>query len=218
MRRLTIAVGVLAAVAVVAVVLSRLGGDDSAASSDTTGAARVESPVSGAAAGVSVAEVDVAGARRAAITAVALTDDVVTAGFISRRDLIAGFTTPTFGVELADATSDQVNALLVELGDRDADPTALVALEQPLTATATLTSSGVRVEVWSVLIVSVPGTGPARQAWRTVTVDMVDVNGRWLVDSWTSTPGPTPALPAEVALDSSETVAGQMGDLSRVGG
>jgi hypothetical protein len=218
MRRLTIAVGVLAAVAVLAVVLSRLGGDDSTASSNATGEGRVESPVSGAAAGVSVAEVDVAGARRAAIAAVALTDDVVTAGFISRRDLITGFTTPTFGPELADATSDQVNALLVELGDRNADPTALVALEQPLTATATATSSGVRVEVWSVLIVSVPGTGPARQAWRTVTVDMVDVDGRWLVGSWASTPGPTPALPAEVGLDSSETVAGRMGDDVRVGG
>jgi hypothetical protein len=113
---------------------------------------------------------------------------VVTAGFISRRDLIAGFTTPTFGPKLADATSDQVNALLVGLGDHNADATRLVAL------------------------------GPVRQAWRTVTVDMVDVEGRWLVDTWASTPGPTPALPAEVALDSAETVVGRMGAAVRVGG
>jgi hypothetical protein len=162
--------------------------------------------------------VDVAGARRAAIASVALTDDVVTAGFISRRDLINSFTTETFGPKLADVTSDQVNALLAELGDRNADPSRLVALEQPLTATATPTASGVRVDVWSVLIVAVPGVGPARQAWRTVTVDMVDVGGRWLVDAWTSTPGPTPALPAEVSLDSAESVVGRMAVTDRAGG
>jgi hypothetical protein len=217
MRRVTIAFIVLALIAAGAVALSRAGHGDSSASSNATSRGPVESPIPGAVGG-SVAEVDVAGARRAAITAVALTDDVVTAGFISRRDLIAGFTTPSFGSKLADATSDQVNALLVELGDRDADPTRLVALEQPLTAAAAPTTSGVRVEVWSVLIVAVPGTGPARQAWRTVTVDMVDVDGRWLVDSWTSTPGPTPALPAEVALDSADILAGRMGDSLRVGG
>jgi hypothetical protein len=220
MRRLTITVIVLALVVAGAVVVSRVGGRDTSASTDTTSRARPDTPESGVAPGAvaEVPEVDIAGARRAAITAVALTDDVVTARFISRRDLIAGFTTPGFGSRLADATSDQVNALLVELGDREADPTALVALEQPLTATATATSSGVRVEVWSVLIVAAPGTGPARQAWRTVTVDMVDVDGRWLVDSWTSTPGPTPALPAEVALDSADVVAVRMGDALRVGG
>jgi hypothetical protein len=217
MRRLTITALVLALVAVGAVVLARVG--DSSASSNPTSRARLETTVSGAVpSGGAVAKVDVAGARRAAITAVALTDDVVTAGFISRRDLIAGFTTPTFGPRLADATSDQVNALLVELGDHNADATRLVALEQPLTATVTPALSGVRVEVWSVLIVAVPGAGPVRQAWRTVMVDMVDVDGRWLVDGWASAPGPTPALPAEVALDSAETVVGRMGAAVRVGG
>jgi hypothetical protein len=216
MRRLTISVATVALVAGGALVLSRVGHGDTSRQSNAS-RTRVEPPASGAV-DSAVAEVDVAGARRAAIAAVALTDDVVTAGFISRRDLIASFTTLMFGSKLADTTSDQVNALLVQLGDRNADPTRLVALEQPLTATATATSSGVRVEVWSVLIVSVPGTGPARQAWRTVTVDMADINGRWLVDSWTSTPGPTPALPAEVALDSADMVAGRMADDARVGG
>jgi hypothetical protein len=216
MRRLTITAVALTAVAVGAVVLSRLG--DSPASPNTR-RARKAPPVSSVVPGRAAAmEMDVAGARQAAIAAVALTDDVVTAGFISRRDLMASFTTPAFGPRLADATSDQVNALLVELGDRNADPTRLVALEQPLTATATETSSGVRVEVWSVLIVAAPGTGPARQAWRTVTLDMVNVDGRWLADSWTSTSGPTPGLSAEVALDSAEDVAEQLADPLRVGG
>ena len=161
---------------------------------------------------------DVAGAQQAAMVAVGLTDEVVTAGFISRRDVIAGFTTAAFGPRLADQTAEQVNALLVELGARDADVAGLVAVEQPLGSTATVTAEGVRVEVWSVLVIAVPGTGPGRQAWRTVTVDMVDVDGRWLVDSWTSTPGPTPALPTEVSLDAAEVIADRIDSYVLVGG
>ena len=69
--------------------------------------------------------IDVAGARQAAINAVALTDEVVEAGFISRRDLINGFATSALAPRLADETGAEVNALLVELGDRDADVKAL---------------------------------------------------------------------------------------------
>jgi hypothetical protein len=61
--------------------------------------------------------------------------------------------------------------------------------------------------VWSVLVVAVPGLGPGRQVWRTVTLDMVDVDGRWLVDGWVSEPGPTPGLAVEVALDDATAVA-----------
>ena len=61
--------------------------------------------------------------------------------------------------------------------------------------------TGARVRVWSVLVVAAPGVGPGRQVWRTVTLDMVEAGGRWLVDGWASTPGPTPAPPAEGAFD-----------------
>ena len=41
------------------------------------------------------------------------------------------------------------------------------------------------------LVVAAPGVGPGREAWRTVTVDMVEAGGRWLVDGWASSPGPS---------------------------
>jgi hypothetical protein len=217
MRRLALVAAVLVVVLCGAVVLSRVMADDTAPPTPIN-EPRLAAPVSGAGGGSAVEAVDVEGAQRAAVAAVALTDEVVTAGFISRRDLIASFTTTEFGPELADVTSDQVNALLVELGDRDADPTQLEAIEQPLTATATPTPTGVRVEVWSVLVVAAPGTGPARQVWRTVTVEMVEADGRWLVDAWSSTIGPTPALAAEVAIDSADDVAARIDTQSRVGG
>ncbi|MDO8392453.1 MAG: hypothetical protein Q7V57_18420 [Actinomycetota bacterium] len=135
------------------------------------------------------------------MAAVSLTDEVARAGFISRRELIESFTTPAYGPKLADETSSAVNAMLLELGQRQTDPSALYVVEQPITARAEANGNGVRVEVWSVLVVAVPGTGPGRQVWRTVTLDMVKVGGRWLVGRWVSTPGPTPSPSAEGAFD-----------------
>ena len=155
--------------------------------------------------------IDVAGARQAAINAVALTDEVVEAGFISRRDLINGFATSALAPRLADETGAQVNALLVELGDRNADVTALRLIEQPLTARTTEVGDVVRVDVWSLLVIAAPGTGPARQAWRTVTLDMVLVDGRWLVSEWQSRPGPTPAPAVEASFDDASTVGNMLG-------
>lgn len=140
-----------------------------------------------------------------------MTDEVVKAGFISRRELINSFTTSGYGSRLADETSQAVTAMLLELGERNADPSKMAVLEQPLTATAERTSTGARVIVWSVLVVAVPGVGPGRQVWRTVTLDMVDVDGRWLVNGWLSTPGPTPAPAAEAAFDDATVVAGAVG-------
>ena len=156
-------------------------------------------------------EVDVAGARQAAIDAVALTDEVVEAGFISRRDLINGFATSALAPRLADETGVQVNALLVELGDRNADVTALRLIEQPLSARATEVGDVVRVDVWSLLVIAAPGTGPARQAWRTVTLDMALVDGRWLVSEWQSRPGPTPAPAVEASFDDASTIGEVLG-------
>jgi hypothetical protein len=65
----------------------------------------------------------------------------------------------------------------------------------------------VRVRVWSVLVVAVTGGGPGREVWRTVTLEMVGSDRGWLVDRWTSTPGPTPAPPAEGAFDDAAAVA-----------
>ncbi len=70
----------------------------------------------------------------AAVRAVSLTDEVLAAGFISRRSLIESFSTDEFGGVLADVTSEQITNLLFELGERDADPTELKSIEQPITA------------------------------------------------------------------------------------
>lgn len=194
MRRLAVFLGVLASLAMVGVVVTGLGRHE-ASPSGTLPA----DPRPGETTGAAVDEVEAA--RVAAVAAVALTDDVARAGFISRRELIESFTTPAYGPTLTDETSAAVNAMLLELGERDVDPSNLHVIEQPITARAESTAKGVRVEVWSVLVVAVPGTGPGRQVWRTVTLDMVHEGGRWLVDRWTSTPGPTPSPAAEAAFD-----------------
>jgi hypothetical protein len=161
--------------------------------------------------------VDLEGAARAAVAAVGTTGDVATAGFISRRELIERFATPEFGSQLADMTSDQLRALASELGARDVDAASMSVVEQPITVATTSTANGARVEVYSVLVVAVPGMGPARQTWRTVTLDMVVRDGWWLVDGWESSPGPTPALAAEVTIDTADDVAARLG-WKRVGG
>ena len=154
-----------------------------------------------------LAPTELVAAKDAAIAAVAMTDEVVSAGFISRRDLIARFATPSFAPQLADRTAEQVNVLLGELGKHDADMSRLRLVEQPLTATARAVEAAAQVEVWSVLVIAAPGLGPARQVWHTVTLSMTRAGGRWLVDGWDSQVGPTPALAPEVRLDAAEMVA-----------
>jgi hypothetical protein len=153
----------------------------------------------------------VARAQAAAVRAVSLTGEVVRAGLISRRDLILSLSTGRFGPTLADDTSQAVDAMLLQLGEQGVDTSTLAVVEQPLTAVAEATGGGVRVRVWSVLVVAAPGTGPGRQVWRTITVDMADVAGRWLVDGWTSTPGPTPAPAPEATFDDAAVLAGPLG-------
>ena len=76
----------------------------------------------------------------AAVAAVALTDDVARAGFISRRELIESFTTPSYGPTLADETSAAVTAMLLDLGERDVNPADLHVVEQPISARAEVTA------------------------------------------------------------------------------
>lgn len=146
--------------------------------------------------------------RDAAVRAVALTDDVFEAGFISRRELIETFTTDSFGPVLADETSQQVTSLIFELGERDIVPSDLSIVEHPLTSNVVSVSGAeATVDVWSVFVIAAPDAGPARQVWRTVTVDLTSVDGEWLVDGWDSTLGPTPALAAESSVsESNDTI------------
>ncbi len=205
MRGLTVFLAVLAAVATIGVVVSRVGSRESGGT--TTEAVDQHEPRSVSAEPAD----DVVAARVAAVAAVALTDDVARAGFISRRELIESFTTPSYGPTLANETSEAVNAMLLDLGERNVDPADLHVVEQPISASAERTADGVRVNVWSVLVVAVPGTGPGRQAWRTVTLDMVQVGTRWLVDHWSSAPGPTPSPAAEAAFDDAKAFVEPLG-------
>lgn len=201
MRRLAVGVAALAALALLGLVVSRVTG----ASGREPAAEAAGSPTS--ARSVPSVSIDVEGARAAAIAAVASTGQVVRAGMFSRLDMIERMATPSYAPVLASATTTQVNEFVVTLGASGVDPTDLQVIEAPITATATAVSDRqVAVEVWSVLVVSMPDTSVARQAWRTVSLDMVEVDGRWLIDGWTSSAGPAPALPPEGQVASRDEV------------
>lgn len=143
-----------------------------------------------------------AGARDVAITAVASTGEVAAAGFASRSDLIESFTTAAFAPVLLDRTNEQLRDLTQEIVGRGVAPSALRAVEVPLTATVVATADGAQAAVWSVLVVSVPGTSSPLQTWRTVTLELVDEGDRWAIDEWRSAPGPTPIPSTEGAYES----------------
>lgn len=210
MRRVVIAVGVVAVLAVAGVVVARAGHRRTIASVDVSTATAQPTvpgtPTSQPSTRVT-AVAPTEAARRSAVDAVAMTSRVFAAGFISRRDLIAGIATPRFAGELADETSRQVNDLLVGLGRRTQDVSGLSVVEQPVTASVTVDGSHASASVWSVLVISVPGVGAGRQLWRTTALGLELVDGRWLIDSWTSTPGPSPAPAAEGTFDDARTLA-----------
>jgi hypothetical protein len=139
--------------------------------------------------------------RSLAIATVASTGDVAAAGFASRSDLIASFTTTEFAPVLLDQTNEQLRDLTREIIGRGGDPSSLRAFEVPLTANIVATNDGAQATVWSVLVVAVPGTASPLQTWRTVTLDLVDDGDRWAINGWSSAPGPTPIPSTEGAYD-----------------
>ena len=209
-RSIAVLGGALAAVMLVGAIVARAGSGDTEPDGNTSASVAepsASSPSATAPGAAAAPSASIDGAQVAAIKAVGRTGEVVAAGFISRRELIETFTTRSFGPTFADETGRAIDAMLIELGSREVDLADLVVREQPITSTASTTADGVRVRVWSVLIIAAPGTGPGRQAWRTVTLDMVQHDGVWLVDGWASSPGPTPSPPSEGIVDSAETVA-----------
>ena len=74
-------------------------------------------------------------------------------------------------------------------------------LSQPVTATARRRAAGrVMVEVWTVTVFVAEGESPAPEEWSTIQLEMVQIDGRWLVDGWEATPGPSPAPAPEGAF------------------
>lgn len=156
----------------------------------------------------------------AAEDVIRLTGEIATAGFITRGDLIRSIATDEFGNELAAVSSGQLAEMTETLGAASVAPADLVWVEYPL-ASCLVRASGTEavVDVWSVLVVGVPDVGAPRQVWRTVTMTMRWERDAWLVDGWSVTAGPTPALAATSAVSSVadvEVVAGW--DLAGIGG
>lgn len=148
------------------------------------------------------------GARAAAVAAVSVTGEIATAGFITRDDLIESIASSDYATELAALSSRQLDELSMELGEAGVAPNQLVWSEIPLRArTASATDHSAVVEVWSVLVVGVPGVGAPRQVWRTVTVRLVWERDDWRIDGWDASAGPTPALASAAQVSSVEELA-----------
>lgn len=209
MRRVVVSVAVLVVVLLVGVLLARSGGGSTAAS--PVGSAGADAPAPSAAAGEAPTGPGATGAVEAAVAAVGMTGEVVSAGLISRRELIESFTTPAFGGELADLTSEQVTAMRLSMTESGRDSADLSVAEFPLRARVVDDVGPVTVAVWSVMVVSSPDETVARQAWRTVTLEMLLVDGRWLVDGWESVEGPSPAGAPNGAVASGVEVVSVLG-------
>ena len=154
---------------------------------------------------------DVDGARAAAVAAVARTREVIEAGGISRRDVIAEFATAEFAPVLAERTSLQLVELLFGLRRAAGRAVAVQVVAQPVTATATPLSAGrVLVEVWTVTVIVAEGASPVPEQWSTFRLEMAEVGGPWLVDGWEATAGPSPAPAPEGAFASDAEVAAVM--------
>lgn len=150
---------------------------------------------------------DADGARAAAESAVSATGAIATAGFITRDDLIGSLASSGFAGQLADESARQLDELAIELGEVGVVPSQLVWAELPQRARVlSFSQDEAAVEVWSVLVVGVPGHGAPRQVWRTVTVGLIWEREDWRVDSWQSEAGPTPALAATSTVSSVDEI------------
>lgn len=204
MRRLLLAIGACV-VLLIAGVVFLLGSGSKSDTPRTPG--RAETPSSDGSTAPAVPSPETAAA-----TAVAMTGGVATAGFISRRELIKSFSTPEFGPTLADRTSAQLDDLLLQFSQRKQSTADLRVVEQPLrTRVISQTPSEATAEVWSVLVVAVPGAPTATVTWRTVRLALRLVHDRWLVDSWDSTPGPTPMTGPDLPISPAGEVADRIG-------
>lgn len=207
MRRIAITIGVLVVLLVVGLIVGVSRGDDVERPIVATQPTERKTPRDDPA----TIEV-VPSPEEAAVTAVAMTGEVARARFISRRELIESFTTPAFGPVLAGETSEQMNSLLLEFSQREVDPAGMEVVEQPLRVrVAAASATTATVDVWSVVVVALPSAATARVMWRTVTLDLELVDGVWLVDGWTSSPGPAPMAGPESPISPASDVADVLG-------
>ena len=137
-------------------------------------------------------------ASAAAVAAVRLTGEIARAGFITRSDMIASLATDALRADAGDESSNQLAEMTADARRRRRSHRVTwcgPSCRSPPASSAP-TDHAAQVEVWSVLVVGVADVGAPRQAWRTVTVELVWEAGDWRVDGWTPQPGPTPVLAA----------------------
>jgi hypothetical protein len=150
---------------------------------------------------------DADGAVSAAVSAVRLTGPIARAGFITRSDMIATIASERYGPTLASESASQLSEMTAVLGAASIPPGDLVWSELPLTATVVLAGGdAARVEVWSILVIGVLDVGAPRQAWRTVTVDLIWEDSDWKIDGWNAAPGPTPLLDATTEIATTQEI------------
>jgi hypothetical protein len=147
------------------------------------------------------------GARAAAVSAVGLTGEIARSGFITRGDMIEQLASRRFAYELTTTTDQQLAELSEALGENSIVPPQITWSEVPLSARVEdVGEATAQVTVWSVVVVADPDVGVPRQAWRTVSVELVWEDDDWKVDGWSAEPGPTPALAPAAAISSTGEV------------
>lgn len=211
--RAATAVAVLVLVAAAAVATNRCSPPDDSSTRDTPSATStpgVEAGPTSQRHGVPTGwSGDAAGARAAAISAVAVTGEIARAGFITRSDMLSELASDRYAPTLAAESGRQLTAMLAEVEARGVARQSVLFRELPLTArVVNVDTTTAQVEVWSVLIAAAPGGGAPRQAWRTVAVELVWERDDWRIDGWTASAGPTPALASSAAVDDIDRLAG----------
>ena len=131
----------------------------------------------------------------AALEAVRMTGKLATVGFITRNDRIASIASTRFAPELSRTSAAQLAELTATIGGAGLSAAELTCEELPLTFhVIAAEAERATVEVWSLLIIGAPAHSAPRQAWRTVTIELVWERDAWRVDRWDVAAGPTPAL------------------------
>jgi len=140
---------------------------------------------------------DAPGPVDAAVQYVASTDSLVAHSAVGRQELLRRMVAPDALAEHAEALESAIADMATRL---DVPVERLTWVEAPITASvASVAGTAVSVDVWTVSILGAPEVGSPQEVWRTVHVDLEQVDEGWLVAAATADAGPTPAA-NELAL------------------
>jgi hypothetical protein len=133
----------------------------------------------------------------AAVAFVASTDNLMAHSSIGRAEIFRKLVVPDQVATNARAFEQVAESMAATL---EVPVMRLTWVEAPLTATlAEATDDTATVKVWTVSVLGAPDSGTPQQVWRTVTVVLDLVDGRWLVGDSSADSGPTPAT-SDLAL------------------